>query len=163
MIPPRQRKGEGLKDLARRSRMFVGTVAMKDIGLMSAVQKQRRRKSIFLTWMKKLKVSFFLSLMNYFLNLQVLLKIIAKIKTSTQTMIQNPTNLQKVVLVRRVFVLVGKNLKSKFFQIILRKLSLMSFNTSLRMRLEIVFFYNSKISSSIRTNQKLVQLLNHQV
>ena len=83
MIPPRQRKGEGLKDLARRSRMFVGTVAMKDTGLMSAVQKQKRRKSIFLTWMKKLKVSFFLSLMNYFLNLQVLLKIIAKIKTST--------------------------------------------------------------------------------
>ena len=31
MILVRQRKGEGLKDLARRSMMFVGTMAKKDI------------------------------------------------------------------------------------------------------------------------------------
>lgn len=57
LLDQRVRKG-GLKDLPKEKMMFVGTAAKQVADLVNAVQKRKRRRSIFLTWMKKLRVSF---------------------------------------------------------------------------------------------------------
>lgn len=139
MIPlnlpnPKERKLDP-RDQPKRNKTSVGTVEKEAIEQTNVVQKQRKRKSIFLTWIRRRKVNFSLSLMNHFLTFQMNLKKTAQMRT---TMIQILVNQKKVALARKHSALAEKNLRLGFFLITQKKPFLMSYNISMMMRLGIV-------------------------